>query len=71
MLASKFQIEVGGASDPYEESHCCSDGGNGKSHIGGGISVHSHALPDENLVHDIIQRVYQHTDNGGYCEFGQ
>ena len=71
MFTPKFQIKIGGASDSYEESDSCSYGGNGKSHVCRGISVHAHALPDEDLVHDIIQRVDQHADDSRYREFGQ
>ena len=36
----------------------------------GGVSKHSYALADKDLVNDIVQSADQHADDGGNGEFG-
>ena len=65
-----FQVVIGGAADSQEQCSSSRDNGYGKCDVCGGVSKHSYALADKDLVNDIVQSADQHADDGGNGEFG-
>ena len=50
-----FQVVIGGAADSQEQCSSSRDNGYGKCDVCGGVSKHSYALADKDLVNDIVQ----------------
>ena len=50
-----FQVVIGGAADSQEQCSSSRDNGYGKCDVCGGVSKHSYALSDKDLVNDIVQ----------------
>ena len=65
-----FQVVIGGAADSQEQCSSSRDNDYGKCDVCGGVSKHSYALSDKDLVNDIVQSADQHADDGGNGEFG-
>ena len=63
--------KAGGTSDADEQDDGQTDGGQGIGHIGGRIAQIAHTLPNEDLVHNVVQRADQHGDDAGDGEAAQ
>jgi len=70
ITGTHFQVIIGSTANTQKQSGSSGNSSNWKGNIGGGISQHSHALADKNLVYDVVEGIYQHTDNGRYGKFG-
>ena len=62
---AQIQVEVGGAAHADEQGDGQADGGQRIGHVGGGVAQVTHALADEDLVHDVVQGTHQHGQNAG------
>ena len=50
-----ISVVIGGAADSQEQCSSSRDNGYGKCDVCGGVSKHSYALSDKDLVNDVVQ----------------
>ena len=70
ITGTHFQVIIGSTANAQKQSGSSGNSSNWKGNIGSCISKHSYALTDKNLVYDVVEGVYQHTDNGWYGKSG-
>ena len=56
------------AADSHDHRHCHDEQGDGEAYRDAPDAEAAHALPHEIAVHDVVERLDEHADDGGHRE---